>query len=436
MNTKWHQQNRMPRQATVEQRLAWHRAHQEHCGCRPAPKGLLGLGARPRAGTSRVQPLPAQGLLSFFQLLEPRMVQWLTKLINTDTPSDQKQPLDRLATWFAGQLRSCGAQTQILQNQEAGNHLLARWTGAGARRKPILILGHLDTVWGLGESQRRPARIENRKLFGPGAFDMRGGLTLVLALAKYLATHPSELGRPVTILLDSDEEVGSLTSRPLIEAEAQRSEAVLVVEPCLPGGALKTFRKGVGRFTISAQGVAAHAGVDYSKGVSAIQELAHQVLAVYKLNDPAKGTTVNVGVIRGGSRSNVVASQAEMEVDVRIAAAAEGERLTALLRGLKPKNRGASLQISGGINRPPMERTAKIVDLFHRASALAAQIGIELAQGETGGGSDGCFTAALGIPTLDGLGPDGAGPHALHEHVLIESLVPRAALLTQLVLKL
>ena len=364
------------------------------------------------------------------------MIQWLTRLVNTDTPSDHKQPLDRLAVWFARQFRGCGAQTEVIKNREAGNHLLARWSCANARRKPILILGHLDTVWGLAESQRRPARIEKGKLFGPGAVDMRGGLTLVLALAKYLGAHSSTLERPVTVLLDSDEEVGSLSSRTLIEAKAQRSEAVLVMEPCLPGGALKTFRKGVGRFTITARGVAAHAGVDYSKGVSAIRELAHQVLALYKLNDPANGTTVNVGVIHGGSRSNVVADQAEMEVDVRIASVAEGERLEALVRGLKPKTRGASLQISGGINRPPLERTAKNVALFERAKALAAEIGIELAQGETGGGSDGSFTAALGIPTLDGLGPDGAGPHALHEHVLIDSLVPRAALLTQLVLKL
>jgi glutamate carboxypeptidase len=384
----------------------------------------------------RVKALPTRDLVSFFRPLEPQMVQWLTRLVNTDTPSDQKQPLDQLANWFAGQFRRCRAQTEILKDRKAGNHLLARWTGSGSLRKPILILGHLDTVWGLGESQRRPARIEQGKLFGPGAVDMRGGLTLVLALAKYLGVYSSTLERPVTVLLDSDEEVGSHSSRNLIETEAKKSEAVLVMEPCLPGGALKTFRKGVGRFTITAHGVAAHAGVDYSKGVSAIQELAHQVLALYKLNDPAKGTTVNVGVIRGGSRSNVVADQAEMEVDVRVASVAEGERLDALVHLLTPKTRGASLQITGGINRPPMERTAKVVALFERAKVLAAEIGIELTQGKTGGGSDGSLTAALGIPTLDGLGPDGAGPHALHEHVLIESLVPRAALLTQLVLRL
>jgi glutamate carboxypeptidase len=384
----------------------------------------------------RVKQLPEDSLLSFFRPLEPQMIQWLIRLVNTDSPSDHKPSLDQLANWFAGRFRRCGAQTEITRNRTAGNHLLARWTCPSSRRKPILILGHLDTVWSMGESRRRPARNENGRLFGPGAVDMRGGLTLVLALARYLRAHSAALERPVTVLLDSDEEVGSHSSRALIEAEALKSEAVLVMEPCLPGGALKTFRKGVGRFTIVASGVSAHAGVDYSKGVSAIRELAHQVLALYKLNDPAKGTTVNVGVIRGGSRSNVVADQAEMEVDLRVASTAEGERLNGLVHGLKPKTRGARLQITGGINRPPLERTATIVALFERAKALAAEIGIELTQGETGGGSDGSFTAALGIPTLDGLGPDGAGPHALHEHVLIDSLVPRAALLTQLVLRL
>lgn len=382
------------------------------------------------------QPLKPDGLFPFLRALEPQMIRWLTRLVNTDTPSDEKRPLDRLARWFAGQFRQCGAQTEIAKNRDAGDHLLARWAGPRALRKPILILGHLDTVWGVGESQRRPARIENGRLFGPGAVDMRGGLTLVLALARYLQSRVAELDKPVTVLLVSDEEVGSHTSRSLIEAEAIRSETVLVMEPCLPGGALKTFRKGVGRFTITSRGVAAHSGVDHSRGVSAIHELAHQVLALYKLNDPAKGTTVNVGVVRGGTRSNVVADEAGMEVDIRVATVAEGERLNALVHGLKPKVRGSSLEIAGGINRPPMERTATIVALFERAQALAAKIGIELTQGETGGGSDGSFTAALGIPTLDGLGPDGGGPHALHEHVLIESLVPRAALLAQLVLKL
>jgi glutamate carboxypeptidase len=375
-------------------------------------------------------------LFPFFKSIEPQMIEWLIELINTDTPSDHKPALDTLGIRLGQKFRECGAEVVNVENRNAGNHLLARWSLDGFTPKPILILGHLDTVWPMGEAARRPARLTGGKIFGPGAFDMRGGLTLILALAHYVAQHPSELTHPVTVLLDSDEEVGSRTARTLIEAEALKSDAVLVMEPCLPGGALKTFRKGVGTFKISAQGVAAHAGVDYVKGVSAIRELAHQIVELYQLNDSAKGTTVNVGTIRGGARSNVIADWAEMEVDLRISSVAEGERLDGKFRGLKPQQRGARLEISGGINRPPLERTEKNVQLFSRAKTLASEIGVALEEGATGGGSDGCFTAALGIPTLDGLGPDGAGPHALHEHVLIESLVPRAALLTQLVLGL
>jgi glutamate carboxypeptidase len=364
------------------------------------------------------------------------MIEWLTDLINTDTPSDQKPALDHLASRLGQKFQECGAQVVLVKNQNAGDHLLARWPSNQARRRPILILGHLDTVWDMGESVRRPARIEDGKVFGPGAFDMRGGLTLVRALAHYLAEHHLELERPVTVLLDSDEEVGSHTARALIESEALESEAVLVVEPCIPGGALKTFRKGVGHFKISVRGLAAHAGVDYNKGVSAIRELAHHILELYKLNNPDRGTTINVGVVRGGTRSNVIADWAEMEVDLRISSVAEGERVAQQILELKPRQAEARLEITGGINRPPLERTPKLVQLFQKAKMLAAEIGIALEEGATGGGSDGSLTAALGVPTLDGLGPDGAGPHALDEHVLIESLVPRAALLTQLVLKL
>jgi glutamate carboxypeptidase len=375
-------------------------------------------------------------LVPFFKNMEPQLVQWLISLINSDTPSDQKSALDLLAKRLAEQFQLYGAKVRLVENREAGNHLIARLFPGAQPKKQVLILGHMDTVWGMGESKRRPARIEDGKVFGPGAFDMRGGITLMLALAYFLSLHETQLSRPVTFFLDSDEEVGSLTSRALIEEEAGKSEVVLVCEPCLPGGALKTFRKGVGEFVISARGIAAHAGVDYEKGVSAIKEIAYQVLELDRLNDFEKGTTVNVGVIRGGSRSNVIADSAQIFVDLRISSVTEGERLARHIFRLEPKLKGTQLEILGGINRPPLERTNQIVQLFQRARALAAELGIELEEGSTGGGSDGCFTAALGIPTLDGLGPDGAGPHALHEHVLINSLAPRAALLSQLVLKL
>ena len=375
-------------------------------------------------------------LLSHFQKLEPEMIRWLMELINIDSPSDDKAALDNLARWLGDKFSHYGASIEIVSNTEAGDHLLVRFSGSKTRAKPILILGHLDTVWAKGEAQRRPARLESGRIFGPASFDMRGGTTLILALAQYLSTTNVILKRPLTILLDSDEEVGTPTARALIEKEARGSEAVLVLEPCLPGGALKTARKGVGTFLISANGTAAHAGVDYEKGVSAIQEMAHQILELYKLNNLDRGTTVNPGVISGGARSDVIADQTTLEVDVRVATAAEGERITRQIHELKPILPGSKLTIDGRINRPPLERSQIVVQLFQRARQLATELGIELQEGSTGGGSDGCFTAALGIPTLDGLGPDGEGPHALHEHVLVESLVPRAALLTHLALNL
>jgi glutamate carboxypeptidase len=375
-------------------------------------------------------------LISFFKNLEPKMIEWLCSFINSDTPSDHKPALDEFVRRLAGRFGECGAEVQIVRNADAGDHLLARFQPTRQTGSPILILGHTDTVWDMGESERRPAQIIEGRIHGPGAFDMRGGLTLALALAFYLSQHRAQLTRTVTFLLDSDEEVGSHTSRSLIENEARHCEAVLVLEPCLPGGAVKTSRKGVGQFLIQARGVAAHAGIDYNKGVSAIQEIAHQVLGLYAFNNAELGTSINVGTIRGGSRSNVISDRAEIEVDLRISSVAEGDRVARRILQLQPKLKGSSLEISGGINRPPLERNSQTVQLFDRARILAAEIGLELHEGSTGGASDGCFTAALAIPTLDGLGPDGAGPHALHEHVIIESLAPRAALLTQLVLKL
>lgn len=230
--------------------------------------------------------------------------------------------------------------------------------------------------------------------------------------------------------------MGTPTARALIENEARDCEAVLVLEPCLPGGAVKTSRKGVGTFFISAIGVAAHAGVDYEKGVSAIKELAYQVLALHKLNNWNLGTTVNPGVIRGGSRSNVIADRAELEVDVRVSTKVEGERIAGYINRLQPQVDGIRLTVQGKMNRPPMERDRQVIRLFQKARQLAVELGIDLQEGSTGGGSDGCFTAALGVPTLDGLGPDGDGLHALHENVLLESLAPRAALLTHLALNL
>ena len=375
-------------------------------------------------------------LISYFRTLEPQMILWLRNLINTDSPSNDKLALDKLAQHLGDQLSNDGGTVEIIPNDLGGNHLIARFSGHSRDLKPILILGHLDTVWDKGESGRRPARLEDGKIFGPGSFDMRGGITLMLAMARYLSLNKSIIKRPVTILLDSDEEIGTPTARTLIEREAKECAVTLVLEPCIPGGALKTARKGTGTFLITATGLAVHAGIDYYNGVSAIKEIAHQILELYNLNDFDKGTTINPGVIRGGSRSNVVADRAEIEVDVRVSTISEGKKLIQKINTLQTKLKGSEIKIEGGLNRPPLERTKKVIQLFQRAHQLATELGIELREGSTGGGSDGCFTAAMGIPTLDGLGPDGAGAHALDEHIILESLVPRAALLTHLVINL
>jgi glutamate carboxypeptidase len=375
-------------------------------------------------------------LFSFFKSIEPQMIEWLMELVNTDTPTTSKQAVDKLGNDLAAWFGELGAEVEILPASNAGNHLVVRFGRGVEGNKQLLLLGHLDTVWDIGESQKRPAKLEDGRLSGPGAFDMRGGLTLLMALARYLSVACPTLKRSLTILLVSDEETGSHSARPHIQREAAQSEIVLVMEPCLPGGAVKTARKGVGYFRITARGIAAHAGADYAKGASAIEEIAHQIQELYRLNDPAQGTTVNVGTIRGGSRSNVVPDWAEIEVDLRVSTLAEGERLAKQILGIASRNPSIQLGTTGGLNRPPLERSAQVIGLFEQAKTLAGELGIELHEGSTGGGSDGCLTAAMGVPTLDGLGPDGDGPHALHEHVLISSLVPRATLLTQLVLNL
>jgi glutamate carboxypeptidase len=267
---------------------------------------------------------------------------------------------------------------------------------------------------------------------GPGIFDMKSGVAILVEALRALAGRGLATRRPLTLLLTCDEEIGSRTSRHLVEAEAGRAAAALVLEPPIPGGIVKTARKGVGNFTVRALGRAAHAGLDPAKGVNAIVELAHQTLRLAALNDYERGTTVSVGLIRGGTADNVVPAEATARVDVRFWTPEDGDLIEAAIRNLTPALAGAQLEVSGGINRPPMPRAAGNVALYEHARALAAGLGFELQDGGVGGGSDGNFTAALGVPTLDGLGVDGAGAHAEHEHIILSDLPRRAALLTSL----
>jgi glutamate carboxypeptidase len=359
----------------------------------------------------------------------PDTLALLKQLVQLESPSTHKAAVDACSTCVADRLRALGAEVQSIPQPVAGNQLLATWRGESDGNGQFLVLLHLDTVWPIGTLTQLPLREENGKLYGPGTYDMKAGTAIVLAALQAMHASGLKPRRPIRMVFTGDEEIGSDTSRALIEAEARRSALVLVLEPAMAGGQLKTFRKGVGTFKMVAYGRAAHAGVDHSKGVNAIEELAHQILRLQKMTDYDLGTTVNVGTIRGGSASNVVPEQAEMEVDFRISRMSEIDRIVAAVEKLKPVLAGSRLEITGGLNRPPMERTPTQVAAFEQARRLGASIGLTLEEGTTGGGSDGNFTSALGIPTLDGLGALGDGAHAAHEHIVIGSLADRAALL-------
>jgi glutamate carboxypeptidase len=378
--------------------------------------------------------LDAEKLQAYFQDRHSEMLSVIEQLVTQETPSSDKARLDAFASFLAKRLQDAGATVEILPNAERGNHVRARF-GPDNGAKAALILCHYDTVWAVGSLESHPFRVEQGKAYGPGIFDMQSSLMLAEYAARAMRDLALDLPRPVTILITSDEEVGSPTSRELIEEEALRSAYVLVMESPLPGGVLKTSRKGVGQFALEITGRAAHAGVEPERGISAIQELAHQILALHSLTDMAQGTTVNVGVVHGGTVSNVVAPHASAVIDVRAWTQAEAERVSNAINGLTPVTPGATLHVSGGWNRPPLERSAT-ADLFAKAQHIGRKLGLELTDGGTGGGSDGNFTGALGIPTLDGLGVPGHGAHADHEHIEVDQIVGRATLLAALLVEL
>jgi glutamate carboxypeptidase len=359
---------------------------------------------------------------------------WITtelrRLVEVESPSDDKAAIDAAAALVAGFSETCGGRVKLHKQKHFGNVLEVRFGPTRGVRKPILLLGHLDTVWALGTLRTMPWREAGGRLFGPGVLDMKAGVAMALAAIRALG----QLGisRPITLLLNSDEEVGSPVSRPITERLALASEAVLVLEPA-QGLACKTARKGVGDYRLHVTGIAAHSGVDFAHGHSAILELARLIEKVAGFTDLRVGRTVNPGVISGGTRSNVIAEHAYADVDVRIARASDAAKVDKLFRGLRCDDPACKLEITGGLNRPPMERKPGTVALYKRSRKLAAELGFTLDEAATGGGSDGNFTAALGVPTLDGLGAVGEGAHAAHESVVIEHLVPRTALLAALI---
>jgi glutamate carboxypeptidase len=369
-------------------------------------------------------------LLSWLQGQSDSMLDMLKRLVELESPTTDKAAIDRLGLVFAEELAASGAQVTHLSADRHGNHVRAV-AGDASGDKQILVLGHLDTVWEMGTLQAMPFRVESGIAYGPGTFDMKAGLVqLVFALRALHETGRQT--RRIVALINSDEETGSESSRPDIESEARRSRAALVLEPCLPDGSVKTFRKGVGVFELHVKGRPAHAGLDHEKGVSAIEEISRQVQLLHRMTDYQKGITINVGTIRGGTRSNVVAADAHAEIDLRVSTVADAEEIEKKILGLRPILKGAEIKVTGGIDRPPLERSPGVVDLYEKARTLAAEIGFDLREGSAGGSSDGNLTAALGVPTLDGLGPMGDGAHAESEHVVVSDLPRRTALLARL----
>ena len=360
---------------------------------------------------------------------------FLKNIVETKSPSHDKAAVDRVGAIVAAEARRLGAQVEIIPNADAGDHVLARFptpTGREVRGEgnPILLLCHMDTVFPLGTLSRMPYREMDGKIFGPGVLDMKAGI--VIGLAAIEDALRRGINRPVTLLCTSDEEIGSGTSRPWIELLARESELVLVLEPAMPDGSLKTWRKGVGDFTVRVKGRAAHAGGAHEMGRNAIEEMAHQVIAIQKLTDYGRQTTLNVGVIRGGTVSNVVPEEAEIEVDFRVMQPGEWERLEKEMMNLKPVLDGTSLTVSGSLNRPPMPFDDTMKATFEKAKSIAARIGMELKASGTGGGSDANFVAPLGIPVLDGLGAVGEGPHSEREFIVADSLVEHSRLVSRL----
>jgi glutamate carboxypeptidase len=371
-------------------------------------------------------------LLADLRGRQAQMVRLLAKFTRAESPSDAKRAVDLFGRMVAAEWRGRGARVQFLRQARHGDHVRAVWPGRRARGNQILVLGHLDTVYGLGTLRGMPFRVSRGRAFGPGVFDMKGGLVIALFAVDALARAGWHPQRPVSFLWTSDEEIGSKSSRAAIEREARRSSAALVLEPASgPDGHLKTQRKGVGTAEVLVTGRAAHAGIDPDAGVNAVHELALQIARIAGLSRTGRGVTVRPTVVEGGTRSNVIPAAARVVVDLRARTVADMRAVERSLRALRPILPGASIEVRGGFSRPPLERTASAV-LFAHAHEVGQALGISLKEASTGGGSDGCFTAALGVPTLDGLGAVGEGAHSTHENVLVRALPERAALLAGL----
>ena len=356
----------------------------------------------------------------------------LRTMVEMESFTADKPSVDKLSFYIKERLETLRASVEVISQAETGNHLLAEW---GEGDEQILILCHMDTVWATGTLQEMPFRMQDGLVSGPGILDMKAGIAILLHALDALKTLGLAPQRRVKMVFNSDEEVGSTTSRALIEEEARKSAHVFVLEPAAgSGGALKIGRKGVGMFQLKVTGRAAHAGNEPEKGISAVEELAHQIIRLHSFTDLEIGTTVNVGVMSGGSVRNQIAPFAEGLVDLRVATMSEADRVTEEILALKPSLPGAVVEITGGMNRLPMEKTPATARLLESARNISEPLGIELGEAHVGGGSDAQFASAMGVAVLDGLGGVGEGPHAVHEHIIAAELPRRVGLLASLLM--
>lgn len=370
--------------------------------------------------------------LRHFEERQEALLATIREFVEIESPSDDKPAADRMGAFLAKKFAGIGGFPRIHHATDFGDNVQIDFPSRN-QVKPVLLLGHFDTVYPLGTLASMPCRIADGRMYGPGVLDMKSGVALMLHAIQALEEWHGGLPRPVTVFLVSDEEVGSYSSRKITEALARESAAVFVLEPAGPRAAVKTARKGVGEYILQVKGIASHAGLDPGKGHSAIVEISRQITALWKLNDLRHGLSVNPGVIRGGTRTNVIAAEATVEIDVRIKKKEQAALLDRKLRALKPVDKHCKLHMDGSINRLPMERNAGVVSLYRKAQAVAAKIDWKLEEAAVGGGSDGNFTAGIGIPTLDGMGGVGEGAHAVHEHIIISELPRRALLLAGMI---
>jgi glutamate carboxypeptidase len=379
------------------------------------------------------QPNLPKALLAQLKPRLPEMLRTLREFVEIESPSLEKAAVDQCCEAVAAAWRKHGTRVERIQQKHRGDHLRITWWPQKSRPAgQLLVLGHYDTVYSAGTLAKMPFHVSPGKAYGPGVFDMKAGIVQALFALEVIQQTKTRVPKRVVFLWTSDEEIGSESSRKLLETEARRSDAVFVLEPSFgPRGLLKTARKGVGEVELIAHGRASHAGLAPQEGLNAIQELALQIERIQQWNDLRRGTTINVCQIEGGTRTNVIPERARAVFDLRALRLSNMCRIERRLHALKPILRGASLEVHGGFNRPPLEHKMS-ASLFARAKSLASQMGLALGECTVGGGSDGNLTAALGVPTLDGLGAVGDGAHSAHEHILVNTMPARAALLAAL----